>query len=141
MLGPRSHFTAKYTNFALETLGQPDFVSNAQVSTALGTQIDFNALDTLGRLTCRCRSPTTRRRPAFIQPFIERYGYVNEAGVRTGGGTVGYGSQFDDNDFYRNEVKLGYNLTIGTGIQHELHAGYQWSATRRTSCAARTAGA
>ncbi len=32
---------------------------------------------------------------AFIQPLIDRYGYV-ENGVRVGGGTVGYGSQFDD---------------------------------------------
>ena len=36
--------------------------SDAQVSTALGTQIDFNALDTLGRLTVPCRSRTIRLR-------------------------------------------------------------------------------
>ena len=80
-ISPRSLFTAKYTNFALETLGQPDFTSAAQVNTALGTQIDFNALDTLGRVTVRCRLPTIRQRrlhPA-LHPALR---YLNEAGVR-----------------------------------------------------------
>ena len=127
VLGPRSLFTAKYTNFALETLGQPDFVSNAQVNTALGTQIDFNALDTLGRLSVPVPIANNPAATAFIQPYIQRYGYLNEAGVATGGGTVGYGQQFDDNDFYRNEVRLGYDLSLGTGFQHDLHFGYQYS--------------
>jgi hypothetical protein len=127
VLGPRSHITAKYTNFSLQTLGAPDVISNAQVSTAIGTQLDFNALDTLGRLspvpTPIASNPTAS---AFIQPFIDRYGYLNDAGVRTGGGIVGFGSQFDDNDFYRNEVKFGYNRTFGDLLQHDLHVGYQW---------------
>jgi hypothetical protein len=108
-------------------LGQPDFVSAAQVNTAIGTQIDLNALQTLGRLSVPVPIANNAAASAFIQPFIERYGYLNEAGIRTGGGTVGYGSQFDDNDFYRNEIRLGYNLTLGTEIQHDFHVGYQFS--------------
>ena len=69
VLGPRSLFTAKYTNFALETLGQPDFVSSAQVSTALGTQIDFNALDTLGRLT-RAGADRQQSRRLGVHPAL-----------------------------------------------------------------------
>ena len=126
VLGPRSHFTAKYTNFSLETLGQPDIAANAQVNTAIGTQIDLNALDTLGRLTVPVPNPSNPAATAYIQPFIERYGYLNSAGARTGGGIAGYGSQFDDNDFYRNEVKFGYNHTFGTDLRHDLHVGYQW---------------
>jgi hypothetical protein len=125
VVGPRSHLTAKYTNFALETLGQPDFLSSAQVSTTLGTQIDLNALDTLGRLIVPVPIASNPGATAYIQPFIERYGYLDD-GVRTGGGTVGFGSQFDDNDFYRNELKFGYNVVLGTGLQHDLHVGYQW---------------
>ena len=125
VLGPRSHFTAKYTNFSLETLGQPDIVSNAQVSTVIGTQIDLNALDTLGRFTVPTILPTNPAASAYMQPFIDRYGYVSN-GVRNGGGIVGYGSQFDDNDFYRNDVKFGYNLLFGDAFQHDLHVGYQW---------------
>jgi hypothetical protein len=126
VLGPTSHFTAKYTNFSLETLGAPDIVSNAQVNTAIGTQIDLNALDTLGRLTVPVPIASNPAASAYIQPFINRYGYLNDAGARTGGGIVGFGSQFDDNDFYRNEVKFGYNRTFTGGLQHDLHVGYQW---------------
>ena len=62
---------------------------------------------------------------AFIQPLIDRYGYTQN-GAKIGGGTVGYGSQFDDDDFYRDAFQVGYNLTLGTSVQHELHVGYQW---------------
>ena len=127
VLSPRSLVTAKYTNFSLETLGQPDFTSAAQVNTTIGTQIDLNALDTLGRFSVPVPIANNPAATAFIQPFIQRYGYLNDAGVSTGGGTVGYGQEFNDNDFYRNELRLGYNLTVGTGIQHDLHFGYQYS--------------
>ena len=62
---------------------------------------------------------------AFVQPLIDRYGYsVN--GVQTGGGIVGYGSEFNDQDFFRDAAQIGYNLTLGSSVRHELHAGYQW---------------
>ena len=51
----------------------------------------------------------------FIQPVIDRYGYVQN-GVPTGGGFIGYGSQFDQNDFFRNAGQLGYNLTLGSNV-------------------------
>jgi hypothetical protein len=126
VLGPRSVFTAKYTNFSLETLGAPDVVSNAVVNTAIGTQIDLAALDTLGRLTVPTPIATNPTASAYIQQFIDRYGYLNDAGVRTGGGIVGFGSQFDDNDFFRNDVKFAYNRTFGNEFQHDVHVGYQW---------------
>ena len=62
---------------------------------------------------------------AFVQPLIDRYGYsVN--GVQTGGGTVGYGSEFNDQDFFRDAAQIAYNLTLGTSVRHDLHVGYQW---------------
>jgi hypothetical protein len=46
-----------------------------------------------------------------------------------GGGIAGYGLQFDDDDFFRDAVQFGYNLTLGTGgVVHELHFGYQYLA-------------
>jgi hypothetical protein len=50
---------------------------------------------------------------AFVQPLIDRYGYIQN-GVRVGGGVVGYGQQFDDIDFFRDAAEVGYNLTLGT---------------------------
>jgi hypothetical protein len=126
VLNPQSHFTAKYTKFSLATLGAPDLVSTAPVNTAVGTQIDLNALNTLGRLTVPVPLPTNPTANAYVQTFIDRYGYQNAAGVRTGGGIVGLGSQFDDNDFFRDELRFGYNRTFGGALQHDFHAGYQW---------------
>ena len=62
---------------------------------------------------------------AFIQPIIDRYGYTQN-GVKTGGGIVGYGLQFDNDDFWRDEAQFAYNHTLGTSVVHELHVGYQW---------------
>src|SRR5688572_28150370 len=62
---------------------------------------------------------------AFIQPLIDRYGYVQN-GVRVGGGITGFGSQFDQNDFFRDSGQVGYNITLGTNVRHELHAGFQY---------------
>jgi hypothetical protein len=120
----RSYATAKYTRFENQTLGQPDFVADTDISTTVGTRIDVNALDQLGRLTVPAPIAGQTAYNAFIAPVIERYGY-GAAGARTGGGTVGYGSQFDDNDFFRNAGQLGYNLTLGSSVTHELHVGYQ----------------
>ena len=46
------------------------------------------------------------------RPLIDRYGYV-ENGARVGGGTVGYGSQFDDDDFFRDAGQVAYNINFG----------------------------
>ena len=125
VLGSASTLTARYTNFALETTGTPDFASNALVNTALGTQIDLNALDTLGRFQVPTLVPGNATQNAFAQTLINRYGFLSN-GARTGGGIVGYGSQFDNNDFYRNEMKIGYDVSLGTTLRHDLHVGYQW---------------
>ena len=42
-----------------------------------------------------------------------------------GGGTVGYGSQFNKEDFFRDAGQVGYNIVLGGHVTHELHAGYQ----------------
>ncbi len=125
VISPKSYATFKYTHFANLTQGAPDHVADIQPSTAPGTQIDVNSLDTLGRLTVPVPVGGATAYNAFIQPLIDRYGYT-QGGAKVGGGIVGYGSQFDDDDFYRDAFQVGYNLTIGTRVQHELHVGYQW---------------
>lgn len=124
VIDSRSYATAKYTRFENQTGGRPDFVADVGLSTTVGTRIDVNALDRLGRLTVPSPIAGQTAYNAFIAPIVERYGY-GAAGARTGGGTVGYGSQFDDNDFFRNSGQLGYNLTLGGSVTHELHVGYQ----------------
>jgi hypothetical protein len=127
VINTRSLFTAKFTHFANLTQGRPDHEAEVVPSTAPGTVLDVNGLDTQGRLTVPVPVAGDAAYNAFVQPLIDRYGYVQN-GVHVGGGIAGYGLQFDDDDFFRDAVQFGYNLTLGTSLVHELHFGYQYLA-------------
>jgi hypothetical protein len=124
VINSRSFATFKFTHFALDTLGRPDYVSSAVINTNIGTRLDIASLDTQGLLTVPVPVTNQPIYNVFIQQFIDRYGYVSN-GTRVGGGTVGYGTQFNDQDFFRDAGQIGYNVTLGTTISHEIHAGYQ----------------
>ena len=124
VIGPRSHATFKYTHFANLSLGLPDNIASVAINTAVGTRLDIGNLDKLGRVTVPLPVAGQPTFNAFIQPFIDRYGYVTD-GVHVGGGTVGYGSQFNDQDFFRDAGQIGYNFVLGTAVTHEVHVGYQ----------------
>ena len=126
VINPRSHATFKYTYFALETLGDPDFVSPATATSALGAMLDINSLDTQGSLSVPSPVAGQDAYNAFIAPLIASYGYLDPAtGAMKGGGLAGYASQFNDQDFFRNSGQIAYNLTLGDTITHDLHIGYQ----------------
>ncbi|MGE0453420.1 MAG: carboxypeptidase regulatory-like domain-containing protein [Vicinamibacteria bacterium] len=129
VINSKSFATVNFTHFGNETSGTPDFTADVVPSTAVGTRIDVNALDTLGRLSVPVPVSTAPAYNAFIQPLIDRYGYTLN-GVKTGGGTVGYGSEFNDQDFFRDGIQLGYNLTLGSSVTHDLHLGYEWYKDR-----------
>ena len=124
IISARSHATFKYTHFGLKTQGRPDNVADASVSVDPGTRLDINNLDKLGLLTVPIPVAGQTAYNDFIQPLIGRYGY-DASGVRTGGGTVGFGTTFDKDDFFRDSGQIGYNLLLGTAVTHEIHAGYQ----------------
>jgi hypothetical protein len=124
IINSRSLLTFKFNHFALETQGTPDHVANVVPNTAVGTRLDTNALDTLGLFSVPAPIAGQTAYNAFIQPLIDRYGYV-ENGARVGGGTVGFGSQFDDDDFFRDAGQIAYNITLGSTVSHDLHVGYQ----------------
>ena len=124
VISPRSYATFKLTHFANETLGRPDNIANVTPSTAPGTSLDLANLDVLGRLTVPVPVANSPAFNEFIQPIINRYGYVQN-GASVGGGITGFASQFDQNDFFRDSGQVGYNLTLGTGVRHELHVGFQ----------------
>jgi Carboxypeptidase regulatory-like domain len=124
IINNRSFATAKYTDFTNKTQGRPDNIANATVNTAPGTRIDIANLNTLGLVTVPVPIAGQTAFNDFIAPIISRYGYpVN--GVQTGGGTVGYSSLFDNDDFFRKAGQIGYNLTLGSTMRHTIHAGYQ----------------
>ena len=124
IISPRSFATFKYTRFENKTQGRPDNIADATISTAPGTRLDVADLDRQGRLTVPQLIAGQPAYNAFVQPLIDRYGYVQD-GVRVGGGIAGFGSQFDDNDFFRDAGQIGYNLTLGSTVVHDLHVGYQ----------------
>jgi hypothetical protein len=126
ILRPRSYATFKFTRFENQTQGQPDHAASVTVSTTPGARLDVNSLDTQGRMTVPVPVAGQAAHNTFVQPLIDRYGYLQD-GRRVGGGTVGFGSQFDDNDFFRTAGQIGYNLTLGSRVVHDLHVGYQLS--------------
>jgi hypothetical protein len=127
IINTRSLATAKFSRFGLETQSAPDNIANIQPTTVVGTQLDVNNLHTLGALVVPVTRAGETAYNAFIQPLLERFGYIDpETGLLTGGGVVGFASEFNDQDFFHTQWQVGYNLTFGERVQHDVHAGYQW---------------
>ena len=124
VINSRSFASFKYTHYEAPNQSRPDNVSNAVVNTTLGTKIDVNSLDTLGLLTVPAPISGQDAYNAFVQPLIDRYGYVSN-GVKTGSGLVGYGTLFDKDDFFRTSWQIAYNLNLGSTTSHDIHLGYQ----------------
>lgn len=127
VINSRSFATVNYTHFANETQGRPDNVADIQITSAPapGTRLDVNNLDRLGRLTVPVPVAGQTAYNAFIQSLIDRYGYTQN-GVKVGGGIVGLGSEFNDQDFFRDAIQVGYNITLGSTVTHDLHLGYEF---------------
>ena len=125
VINGRSHATFKYSYFGLETAGNPINASSAVPSDAIGTMLNIGALDQQGLLTVPQILAGQDAYNAFVQGLVTQYGYLNASNVRTGGGLVGYASQFNDQDFFRNNLQAGYNITFSGAMSHEVHVGYQ----------------
>jgi hypothetical protein len=125
VINSRSFASFKYTYYSNPNVGRPDYEADADPTLAVGTKIDVTRFDTLGRMTVPVPVTGQDAFNAFIQPMIDRYGYTLN-GVKTGGGVVGYGSEFNDQDFYRDAFQVSYNLTLGSALRHDVHAGFQW---------------
>lgn len=125
ILGKSSVLSFKLTHFGNPNQSTPDNVSPAVVSTAVGTMLDIANLDTMGLLNVPVASTTNATANAFRQIYIDRYGYTQN-GAKVGGGTMGYASTFDNDDFFRDAAQVSYNFTLNTGAtRHEVHLGYQ----------------
>ena len=135
IINPKSYAQFKLVDFRNPGGGRADhLVSGVNVSLAPGTTIDINNLDKLGLITVPKAVPANA---AFVQPFINKYGYICPvsgsvngaactAGQPTGGGLVGFGQYAADNDsFFRKAGQAAYNYTLGTNVTHDLHVGYQ----------------
>jgi hypothetical protein len=124
VINSRSHLNVRYSDYLNETQGRPDNLASVSATTAIGTRLDVNQLDQIGLFSVPAVIAGQPAFNAFAQPLIDRYGYI-ESGVRAGGGTVGYGTTFDEDNFFRDSGQVAYNVVFGGAIRHELHAGYQ----------------
>jgi hypothetical protein len=127
VINARSHATFKWTSYGLETASVPTTIAAASPTTVIGTQLNLQALTTQGRLQVPTPVANQPAYNAFIAPLIAQYGYDHPTtGARTGGGFVGSALEFNDQDFFRNQGQVGYNITFDGGpMSHELHFGYQ----------------
>jgi len=126
IINDRSYATAKFTDFRNPNAGRPDTILDVVPSMAVGTTLNVNALDTMGFVAIPVPVTGQTAFNDFIAPIIDRYGYLQD-GVRKGGGRIGAGTQFDNDDFYRQSYQLGYDVSFGQKVTHNLHVGYQWS--------------
>ena len=136
ILNGNNFITFKYTHFENPTQGRPDNTSSAAINTAVGTQLDIAHLDQLGLFTVP-KIGTNAAVNTFIQPIIAQYGFqctpqlvtagtCPTAGIAAGGGLVGFGSTFDEDNFFRDAGQIAYNATLtGAHMRHNVHAGYQ----------------
>ena len=124
IISPKSFATFKVSSFSQPGFGRADNLSSAVPSTAVGTQLDINNLAQLGQLTVPLLIAGNTAQNAFVQPFINQYGYQLN-GAPTGGGIVGFGTNARDNDsFGRKTGQFAYNYTLGTNVTNDLHGGY-----------------
>jgi hypothetical protein len=138
VINSKSFLSFKYTHFTLLTAGVPDNTSTAAVSQAIGTHLDVAHLDQMGLLTVP-KLGTNSAVNSFIAPLVNQYGFpctpdlvtagsCSAAGLPAGGGTVGVGTTFDHDNFFRDAGQVAYNITLNAlGMRHNLHAGYMQS--------------
>jgi hypothetical protein len=126
IINDRSYATAKFTDFRNPTVGKPDNVLGLVPALDGSVNIDPAALDAMGQVTIPVPVSGQTAFNAFIAPIISRYGYVQD-GVSKGGGRVGGGAEYNNQDFYRQSFQLGYDLSFGKKVLHNLHVGYQYS--------------
>lgn len=123
----------QYSQFTLETGGTPDRLL-PNVTPTLGDSLDLANLDNLGLFKVpdlQADNPDFDN--AGAQELINRYGYVNDANMRVGGGSIGAASTINQQDFTRDsfELSLEHELDLGSTI-HNIHVGFKWAEGTET---------
>jgi len=118
----------QYSEFSLESGSTPDnLLSN--VNPIKGASLDLNNLDGLGLFTVpNLEADNVNFDTAGAQTLIDQYGYTDDVGVLTGGGSIGSGSTIDELNYYRDvfEISIEHELEFGA-TYHTIHAGFKWS--------------
>ena len=128
-LGERGVFNFKGSTFANRNVDRPDLMASAVPALDGSVALDLQALSTQGEFAVPLPAASTVSGAAAfnaaIVPYVAAYGYLQN-GVPTGGGFNGSYPLTSDQDFYRRNYQVAYDVTLGQGMTHDLHAGYQW---------------
>lgn len=120
-------FDFKYSKFDNDNIARPDTVY-ANVNPVLGNKLDIDNLASLGYFAVpNATSSDPSYDAAVAAQLIGQYGYT-ENGAKVGGGRVGAGSTFNNQNFTREgfEATLEHELELGEAI-HYLHFGFKWA--------------
>ena len=124
VINPRSFLSFEYTDFADENSSRPDRLFSFPVSADGSVRLDVANLDQQGLLRVPTPVAGNDAYNQFIQPLIERYGFL-DGGQRRGGGLVGGASTINDQDFFREGFEVGYDYLFDGNVSHDVHVGYQ----------------
>lgn len=129
IIGDNTTLSFQYSDYKLETAGVPD--NKLGVRPEFGGSLDIANLDQMGYFSVPNPIEGRDAYNAFIQDYVDRYGYPDSGGNPAGGGGVGGYYQSSIQNFYNKsfEVALDHSFDIGS-TSHELHVGYQWSEGR-----------
>ena len=124
IISDQSSLSFKVTDFENKTAARPDTLFTFPISP--GQSLNIGALDQQGYFAVPEPFAGDAAFNAFIQPYIDQHGYLDN-GVATGGGAVGGSSQIDDQDFFRTSYEIGFDHLIYAGnSSHDIHIGYQY---------------
>ncbi|MEP1552838.1 MAG: carboxypeptidase regulatory-like domain-containing protein [Paraglaciecola sp.] len=127
LINDETVLTFQYSTFEYESASSPDNLI-PDVTPRLGDSLDLTNLDGLGLFNVPSfDSENLDYDSEAALPLIQQYGYLNEDGVLTSGGSVGVGSTINNQDFNRTsfQVQLDHEMELGNS-SHKLHFGFQW---------------
>ena len=119
-----STISFRYSYYALAGTEIPDLLLDANPS--LDGNLDIDDLDRMGQLQVPSPIDGMETYNQAIEPIIQRYGYLDEQGLRVGGGAIGAHPTINTQSFSRRGVDLTFDREITRGsATHELHAGFR----------------
>jgi len=129
VINSKSFASFKYTHFENPTQGRPDYVSDVAPTLTPGTKLDLANLDKIGQFSVPSPLASTASGAdafnAFIAPLVQKYGY-NLNGVRRAAARSGMACSSTRTTSSATAGQFAYNITLGTKLRHDLHAGLQW---------------
>ena len=96
----------RYDDFALGGTQRPD--TPLTVRPSLNGVLDVGNLDRMGYVNVPAYRDGADAFNTAIRPLVQRYGYLDDAGNRRGGGAVGAHPQINDQSFYRRSLDLTF---------------------------------